>query len=38
MPGNLNRLPIPEHIVYQFNLNRPYTSQDGQLDLFREKE
>lgn len=37
-PGNLNKLPIPEHIVAQFNLKRPYKTSDGQLDLFREKK
>lgn len=37
-PGKLNRLPIPEHIVEQFELKRPYKNADGQLDLFREKK
>lgn len=37
-PGNLNKLPIPEHIVNQFNLKRPYKSAHAQLDLFREPE
>lgn len=35
-PGNLNKLPIPEHIVSQFNLKRPYKTADGQLEIFRE--
>lgn len=35
-PGNLNKLPIPEHIVAQFNLKRQYKNTDGQLELFRE--
>ena len=35
-PGNLNKLPIPEHIVSQFNLKRPYKDADGQLEIFRE--
>lgn len=35
-PGNLNKLPIPEHIVLQFNLNRPYITSQGQLEIFRE--
>jgi adenine-specific DNA-methyltransferase len=35
-PGNLNKLPIPEHIVAQFNLKRPYKNADGQLEIFRE--
>jgi hypothetical protein len=37
-PGNLNKLPIPEHIVSQFNLKRPYKDPVGQLDIFRESE
>ncbi|MCK9617174.1 MAG: N-6 DNA methylase [Lentimicrobiaceae bacterium] len=37
-PGKLNKLPIPEHIVEQFELKRPYKKTDAQLDLFREKE
>jgi len=37
-PGNLNKLPIPEHIVSQFNLKRPYKNADGQLEIFREPE
>lgn len=37
-PGNLKKLPIPEHIVAQFNLKRPYKTSVGQLDLFREKK
>jgi len=35
-PGNLNKLPIPEHIVAQFNLKRPYKTANGQLEIFRE--
>lgn len=35
-PGNLNKLPIPEHIVKAFNLKRPYKTSTGQLDIFRE--
>ena len=35
-PNNLRNLPIPEHLVEQFELQRPYVSQNGQLDLFRE--
>lgn len=37
-PGNLNKLPIPEHIVKQFGLNRPYKTPDGQLEIFREPQ
>jgi methylase of polypeptide subunit release factors len=37
-PGNLNKLPIPEHIVSQFKLKRPYKNTDGQLEIFREPE
>jgi adenine-specific DNA-methyltransferase len=35
-PGNLNKLPIPEHIVANFNLKRPYKNAYGQLEIFRE--
>ncbi|MBN8589122.1 MAG: hypothetical protein J0L94_12480 [Rhodothermia bacterium] len=35
-PGNLNKLSIPEHIVAQFNLKRPYKNANGQFDFFRE--
>lgn len=35
-PGNLRKLPIPEHIAAQFNLQRPYKDPDGQLEIFRE--
>lgn len=35
-PRNLNKLPIPEHIVAQFNLKRPYKNANGQLEIFRE--
>lgn len=37
-PGNLNKLPIPDNIVKQFKLKRPYKNNDGQLELFREKK
>jgi hypothetical protein len=37
-PSNLNKLPIPEHIVQHFNIKRPYKLPDGQLDFFREPE
>lgn len=37
-PGNLNKLPIPEHIVNRFNLKRQYKDTVGQLDIFREPE
>ncbi|MBF0487346.1 MAG: N-6 DNA methylase [Nitrospirae bacterium] len=33
-PGNLNILPIPEHIVIQFDLQRPCMAEGGQLSLF----
>jgi len=35
-PGNLNKLPIPEHIVQQFGLKRQYKTPDGQFEIFRE--
>jgi len=35
-PGNLNKLPIPDHIVTQFNLKRPYKNVHGQLEVFRD--
>ncbi len=35
-PGNLNKLPIPDHIVKQFELKRPYKTPEGQFELFRE--
>lgn len=35
-PGNLNKLPIPDHIVQQFHLNRPYKTATGQLEFFRD--
>jgi len=35
-PGNLSKLPIPEHIVALFNIKRPYKTADGQLEIFRE--
>ena len=37
-PSNLNRLPIPEHIVEKFQIQRPYKTKDGQLNLFRFPE
>jgi len=37
-PGSLNKLPIPEHIVQQFNIKRPYRTPDRQLVFFREPE
>lgn len=37
-PGNLNKLPIPEHIVHKFSLKRPYKTSKGQLEIFREPE
>lgn len=37
-PGNLSKLPIPEHIVKLFDLKRPYKTLDGQLEIFREPE
>ncbi len=35
-PGNLQSLPIPDHIVELFDLKRPYVTAAGQLDLLRE--
>jgi adenine-specific DNA-methyltransferase len=35
-PSNLSRLPIPEHIIKQFDLKRPYKTAEGQLEIFRE--
>lgn len=35
-PGNLSKLPIPEHIVKLFDLKRPYQTSTGQLEIFRE--
>jgi methylase of polypeptide subunit release factors len=37
-PSNLNKLPIPEHIVQQYSLKRQYKTSEGQLDFFRESE
>ena len=37
-PRSLDKLPIPAHIVQQFELNQPYILTDGQLDLFREPQ
>lgn len=35
-PSNLSKLPIPEHVVKLFDLKRPYKTDDGQLEIFRE--
>ncbi len=35
-PGNLGKLPIPEHIVNQFDLKRPNKIRERQLELFYE--
>jgi adenine-specific DNA-methyltransferase len=35
-PGNLTKLPIPEHIVKMYDLKRPYKTDTGQLEIFRE--
>jgi len=35
-PSNLSCLPIPEHVVTQYNLKRPYKTANGQLEIFRE--
>jgi hypothetical protein len=35
-PGNLSKLSIPEKIVAEYNLNRPYKTIAGQLEIFRE--
>ncbi len=32
-PGNLNKLPVPEHIVHQFNLKRPCKIAERQLEI-----
>ena len=37
-PSNLNKLPIHEHVVRQFNINRPRVSSEEQLSLFCESE
>ena len=37
-PGNLSKLPIPEHIVILFNLKRPYKANNGQFEIFRESD
>jgi len=37
-PGNLNKLPIPEHIVEKYNIKKAYKTKYGQLELFREKK
>lgn len=34
-PRSLNKLPIPEHIVNQIGLHRPYKTNTGQLEIFR---
>lgn len=35
-PSNLNKLPIPEHVVSEFDLKRPYKTSTGQFEIFRE--
>lgn len=35
-PGKLNELPIPDHIVHQFQLKQLYNIFKEQLELFRE--
>lgn len=35
-PRNLDKLPIPDHVVALYNLKRPYVTPAGQLNLFRE--
>jgi hypothetical protein len=35
-PSNLKKLPIPDHIVEKFKLDKSYISDTGQLKLFRE--
>jgi adenine-specific DNA-methyltransferase len=35
-PGNLGKLPIPEHIVKMYDIKRPYKTSVGQLEIFRE--
>jgi len=37
-PSNLSRLPIPEHIVKQFDFKRPYITPEGQLEIFRDSK
>ena len=37
-PNNLSKLPIPEHIVKEFDLERQYKTTSGQLEIFREQE
>lgn len=37
-PRNLNNLPIPEHIIKEFDLKRPYKTASGQLEIFRESK
>ncbi|WP_299288827.1 N-6 DNA methylase [uncultured Mucilaginibacter sp.] len=37
-PNNLSKLPIPEHIVKEFDLERQYKTASGQLRIFREQE
>jgi len=33
-PRNLDRVPIPEHIVEKYNLNKSYKNKNKQLELF----
>ncbi len=37
-PRNLDKLPIPEHLVEQYNIKRKYKSSCGQLNLFHESK
>lgn len=37
-PRNLNKLPVPEHIVLKFGLNRKYKLVESQMEIFREKK
>lgn len=37
-PRNLGKLPIPEHIVHEFNLVRPCKTSDGQLEIFHNSK
>jgi hypothetical protein len=37
-PSGLRRLPIPEHLVEELELNVHYKVQDGQLRMFKEPE
>jgi hypothetical protein len=37
-PRNLEKLPLPDHLVEQYNLKKPYENQKAQLVLFHEKK